>query len=81
MWIWHDIFSNITKKDPLSEFTLKIIKDGNLHEKDYISTLQAVEVKEIDPVRGAEETLVLMKEGKSLIYQGEVPGVKPAILQ
>lgn len=70
LWIWHDTFGDITKKDPLSEFTLKIMEDGNLHEKEYISTLQVIEVKEMDPVKGAEETLALMKEGKSLIYQG-----------
>lgn len=70
LWIWHDTFGDITKKDPLSEFTLKMMEDGNLHEKEYISTLQVVDVKEIDPVKGAEATLTLMKEGKSLIYQG-----------
>lgn len=70
LWIWHDTFGDITKKDPLSEFTLKIMEDGNLYEKEYISTLQVVEVNEIDPIAGAEYTLNLMKEGKPLIYQG-----------
>lgn len=70
LWIWHDNFGDITKKEPLSEFTLKIMEDGNLHEKEYISTLQVVEVKELDPAKGVEETLNLMKEGKTLIYQG-----------
>lgn len=70
LWIWHDTFGDITKKDPLSEFTLKMMEDGNLHEKEYVSTLQVVDVKEIDPVKGVEVTLTLMKGGKSLIYQG-----------
>jgi len=70
LWIWHDTFGDITKKDPLSEFTLKIMEDGNLHEKEYIATLQVVEVKEIDSIAGVEHTLNLMKEGKPLIYQG-----------
>jgi len=70
LWIWYDAFGDPSKKEPLSEFTLKIMEDGNLHEKEYISTLQVIEVKEIDPIRGVEDTLNLMKEGKSLIYQG-----------
>lgn len=70
LWIWHDTFGDITKKDPLSEFTLKIMEDGNLHEKEYISTLQVAEVKEVDPTKGIEETLRLMKVGEPLIYQG-----------
>lgn len=70
LWIWLDAFGDITKKDPLSEFTLKIMEGGNLHEREYISTLQIIEVKNEDPVKGAEETLKLMKEGKTLIYQG-----------
>jgi uncharacterized protein len=70
LWIWHDIFGDITKKEPLSEFTLKIIEDGNLHEKEYISTLEVAEVKEMNPDAGVEETLKLMREGRPLIYQG-----------
>jgi predicted RecB family nuclease len=70
LWIWHDTFGDITKKEPLSEFTLKIMEDGNLHEKDYVSTLTVTEVTEMDPEKGVEETLRLMKEGKPLIYQG-----------
>ena len=37
LWIWHDTFGDITKKEPLSEFTLKIMGDGNLHEKISLS--------------------------------------------
>ena len=70
LWIWHDIFGDITKKEPLSEFTLRIMEDGNLHEKEFISSVQAIEVKEADPANGVEQTLTLMKEGKNLIYQG-----------
>ena len=46
------------------------MEDGNLHEKDYVSTLTVTEVTEMDPEKGVEETLRLMKEGKPLIYQG-----------
>lgn len=70
LWLWLDIFGDMTKKEPLSEFTLKIMEDGNLHEKEYISNHEVIEVKEIDPAKGVEETLLLMKEGKPLIYQG-----------
>jgi len=70
LWIWHDNFGDLTKKEPSSEFALKIMEDGNLHETEYISTIQVSEVEEIDPVKGMQETLKLMKEGKPLIYQG-----------
>jgi hypothetical protein len=32
LWIWHDAFGDPSKKELLSEFTLKIMEDGNLHE-------------------------------------------------
>jgi predicted RecB family nuclease len=70
MWIWHDAFGDPSKKEPLSEFTLKIMEDGNLHEKEYISKLEVEEVDELNPIKGVQETLRLMKEGKPLIYQG-----------
>jgi hypothetical protein len=63
LWIWHDAFGDPSKKEPLSEFTLKIMEDGNLHEKDYVSTLAVTEVAEMGPEKGVEETLRLMKEG------------------
>lgn len=70
LWIWHDAFGDPSKKEPLSEFTLKIMEDGNLHEKEFISKLEVEEVSEPNPSRGVQETLRLMKEGKPLIYQG-----------
>jgi uncharacterized protein len=70
LWVWHDIFGDPTKKEPLSEFTLKLMEKGNLHEKKYISTLSVTEVEEKEPVKGIEETLCLMKRGTPLIYQG-----------
>jgi predicted RecB family nuclease len=70
LWIWHDLFGDQTKKEPLSEFSLKIIEDGNLHEQEYISKIQVTEVQEKDPARGVEETLRLMRIGTPLIYQG-----------
>ena len=70
MWIWHDAFGDPSKKEPLSEFTLKIMEDGNLHEKDFISKLEVEEVDELNPSKGVQETLRLMREGKPLIYQG-----------
>ncbi len=70
LWIWHDTFGDITKKEPLSEFALKIMEDGNLHEKKYIYSLQVEEVTETDPIKGVEKTLKLMQEGSPLIYQG-----------
>lgn len=54
----------------MSEFVLKIMEDGNLHEQHYISMLQVEEVTALDPSVGFQDTLKLMKEGKPLIYQG-----------
>ena len=68
--IWHDIYGDITKKEPLSEFISKIMEGGKLHEKKYISTLQVTEVKEMAAVTGVGETLNLMRAGETLIYQG-----------
>ena len=70
LWIWHDTFGDPSKKEPLSEFTLKIMEDGNLHEQEYISKLEVESVKELDSVKGVQETLRLMREGRTLIYQG-----------
>lgn len=70
LWIWHDEFSDPSKKEPLSEFVLKIMEDGNLHEKEYVSTISALEVAELDPDKGVQATLNLMKAGAPLIYQG-----------
>lgn len=70
LWIWHDAFGDPSKKEPLSEFTLKIMENGNLHEKAYVSKLEVELISQLDPAEGVEETLRLMKEGKSLIYQG-----------
>lgn len=70
MWIWLDQFGDHSKKEPISEFNLKIMENGNIHEKQYVSNLDVVEVKEIDPAKGVLETQELMRAGVSLIYQG-----------
>ena len=69
-WIWYDAFGDPLKKEPLPEFVLKIMEDGNLHEKEYVSTLEVEEISALDPEEGFQETLRLMQEGKPLIYQG-----------
>ena len=54
----------------MSEFALKIMEEGNIHEKEIVSRMSVVEVTEMDEGRGVEETLRLMEEGTPLIYQG-----------
>jgi predicted RecB family nuclease len=70
LWIWLDLFGDQSKKEPLSEFALKLLDDGNLHEEKYVESLEVIEVTEMDPIKGADITLQLMKEGVPLIYQG-----------
>lgn len=70
LWIWFDQFGDQSKKELISEFSLKIMENGNLHEKEYVSNLEVSEINEIEPSLGVQSTLQLMKEGKSLIYQG-----------
>ena len=54
LWIWYDAFGDASRKEPLSEFTLKIMEDGNLHEKEYISKLNVEPINEFDPIKGVQ---------------------------
>lgn len=69
-WIWFDRFGNTEKKEEISEFTLKLMENGVLHEKSYISEFDFTEVELEKSDEAAETTLRLMQQGVPLIYQG-----------
>lgn len=71
-WIWHDLFSDPSKKGEVPALTEKLIEQGVLHEQDYVKDLKFIKVEEIDPVQAFAHTVKLMKSGVDLIYQGEI---------
>lgn len=70
LWIWYDQFGDQSKKEEISEFTLKLMESGVLHEDEYISGLEVSKVEPIQTDQAAEDTLKLMRKGVDLIYQG-----------
>jgi predicted RecB family nuclease len=70
LWIWYDHYGDIAKKEEVSDFALKIMEDGVLHEEKIISAMNIIEVKSRKPKEALKETLELMKKGEPLIYQG-----------
>jgi uncharacterized protein len=79
-WIWHDEFSNPKEKGELPELTLKLFKQGVLHEEDYIKDLEFIKVKFVDPKKAFDQTFELMKSGAELIYQGELQFEKDGVI-
>lgn len=79
LWVWYDLYGDQEKKEKLSDFAAKLIEEGKLHEKEFIEGYKAVEVKSVDGKEAFKETLALMQEGVSCIYQGwieaEIDGV------
>ena len=70
LWVWYDQFGDQSKKEEISEFTLKLMESGILHEEEYISGLEVSKVEAIQAEQAVEATLELMKNGADLIYQG-----------
>jgi predicted RecB family nuclease len=71
-WIWHDCFADPTKKCEVPELAQKLLEEGVLHEEEYVKSIEFTEVKAVAPKEALEQTLTLMKQGASLIYQGEI---------
>lgn len=72
-WIWYDIHGDQAQKIQLSEFTLRLIEGGVLHEEEVVKDMQKAMVDENLTEEDAEElTLEYMKEGRDLIYQGVI---------
>jgi predicted RecB family nuclease len=69
-WIWYDQFGDLSKKEEISEFTLRLMEQGVLHEEDYISSLEVSKVEAIEAEKAFKATLQLMQQGARLIYQG-----------
>ena len=70
LWVWYDKFGDQSKKEEISEFTLKLMEEGVLHEDKYIAGLNVSEVKTINPEEAFKATIELMRQGAELIYQG-----------
>lgn len=70
LWIWYDLFGDQSKKEEMSEFALKLMDEGVIHEKTYINGLDYTEVKAEKIEEACCETLNLIKRGVPLIYQG-----------
>ncbi len=70
LWVWYDKFGDQSKKEEISEFTLKLMESGILHEDEYIAGLNVSEVKVVNPEEAFKATIDLMREGAELIYQG-----------
>jgi len=70
LWVWYDKFGDQSKKEEISEFALKLMENGVLHEDEYIAGLKVSEVKAINPEEAFKATIDLMKQGAELIYQG-----------
>jgi len=72
LWIWYDLFGDPQHKQPMSDFALKLLEDGVIHEKQIIRDLAATEITDMDPTKAAEATRLLMQQGEPLIYQGAI---------
>jgi len=70
LWIWYDRFGDQSEKEEISEFALKLIDEGVIHEKTYIEGLDYIEVNVENSEDAFYETIDLMKRGVPLIYQG-----------
>ena len=70
LWIWYDLFGDQSKKEEISEFTLKLMESGVLHEDEYIAGMQVSKVEAIEAEEALMATIELMRQGVSLIYQG-----------
>lgn len=70
LWIWYDLFGDQSKKEEISEFALKLMDEGVIHEKTYINGLDYMEVKAEKAEEAFCETIDLMRRGVPLIYQG-----------
>lgn len=70
LWIWYDLFGDQSKKEEISEFALKLMDEGVIHEKTYIEGLDYCEVLTEKNEEAYCETIDLMKRGAPLIYQG-----------
>jgi uncharacterized protein len=70
LWIWYDLFGDQSKKEEISEFTLKLMESGVLHEDEYIAGLEVSKVEAVKAEEAIEPTLKLMQEGVEFIYQG-----------
>lgn len=75
-WIWYDIYGDQSKKNELSELTLRLIEGGVLHEADYVKSIQKVEVDmDISEEEAEKVTMQYMKNGEELIYQGVISSI------
>lgn len=78
-WLWYDRYGDQSKKGEMPELAQKLLEQGVAHEQDYLKGLDVQPVLTVDPERAAAQTLELMKQGATLIYQGvievEVDGV------
>lgn len=70
LWLWYDQYGDQSKKEEISEFTLKLMESGVVHEDEYISGLEVSKVDAIQAEEALQATLTLMREGAPLIYQG-----------
>lgn len=70
LWIWYDLFEDLSKKEEISEFALKLMDEGVIHEKTFIEGLDYTEVKAENTEEAFHATFDLMRRGAPLIYQG-----------
>lgn len=70
LWIWYDLFEDLSKKEEISEFALKLMDEGVIHEKTFIEDLDYTEVKAENTEEAFHATFDLMRRGAPLIYQG-----------
>ncbi|MFI0434994.1 MAG: hypothetical protein ACH350_04610 [Parachlamydiaceae bacterium] len=70
LWIWYDLFEDLSKKEEISEFALKLMDEGVIHEKTFIEGLDYTEVKSENTEEAFHATFDLMRRGAPLIYQG-----------
>lgn len=80
LWIWYDLFGDQSKKGEISEFTLKLMESGVLHEEDHIADLEVDEVTAFETKEAIQETLELMRKGSELIYQGYIQVEQEGVL-
>jgi uncharacterized protein len=70
--VWHDIFSDPSKKGEVSALSERLLEQGVLHEQEYVKNLKYIEVKEKSLEAAFKRTIELMNSGTDLIYQGEI---------
>jgi len=71
-WIWYDAFGDPARRGEVPALARKLLDQGVVHEAEYVKGLDLSPVAAADPDSAFKETLALMRQGASVIYQGAI---------